>query len=565
MSAVLVLWLMCGFLANLPTAFSRPRWLIYGSGSGSGSGIEADVSAKRQSSGCGSFNYANNTLVSPGYPSYYPTNTDCEYWVPIPSGMAMRIDFDAFDVESHYSCNWDYLKISNEQNQTFGKYCGVKDGFHVIVTGDYVVLKFHSDCCVTRPGYLLSFNAFSNATQPPPTTFPTAPTTAGPCGSVQNNTLLSPGYPSYYPNNMDCNYWVYIPYGKALQIYFDHFQVNDCGYDYLKISNEQNQTFGSFCGHKTGQSVIVTGMYAVLTFHSDGSVNDKGYKLIFSYVSQAISSTAPPYTTPPYQTPTYPVHNATTTPSGCGYVQNNELTSPGYPGYYPNNMDCSYTIYISYGKALKIDFQFFGISDCPFDYVKIKNNQNQVGTFCGNRTGEVVYVTGYYAEVTFHSDGIINGQGYKLVFSQVPQANVSTSAPWPPYTTYPTYATPSKPYPSYYPSMGLKCKLQTYIRILQIVLNEMDNVVENELGSKFSAREYKVRVKRALSNVQMARNRVGRQKRDVREVRMADELEKRATELLKRLDTEEAQSKMRALLNRNMVEARPKRAPMEAY
>jgi len=246
-------------------------------------------------------------------------------------------------------------------------------------------------------------------------------------------------------------------------------------------------------------------------------------------------------------------------------VQNNELTSPGYPGYYPNNMDCSYTIYISYGKALKIDFQFFGISDCPFDYVKIKNNQNQVGTFCGNRTGEVVYVTGYYAEVTFHSDGIINGQGYKLVFSQVPQANVSTSAPWPPYTTYPTYATPSKPYPSYYPSMGPKCKLQTYIRILQIVLNEMDNVVENELGSKFSAREYKVRVKRALSNVQMARNRVGRQKRDVREVRMADELEKRATELLKRLDTEEAQSKMRALLNRNMVEARPKRAPMEAY
>lgn len=50
---------------------------------------------------------------------------------------------------------------------------------------------------------------------------------------------------------------------------------------------------------------------------------------------------------------------------GCGHVQNNELTSPGYPGYYPSNMDCSYTIYISHGKALKIDFQFFEISDCP--------------------------------------------------------------------------------------------------------------------------------------------------------------------------------------------------------
>ena len=51
----------------------------------------------------------------------------------------------------------------------------------------------------------------------------------GPCGYVQNNTLLSPGYPNYYPANTDCNYWVYIPSGKALQIYFDDFQVNDCG------------------------------------------------------------------------------------------------------------------------------------------------------------------------------------------------------------------------------------------------------------------------------------------------------------------------------------------------
>ena len=47
------------------------------------------------------------------------------------------------------------------------------------------------------------------------------------------------------------------------------------------------------------------------------------------------------------------------------------------------------------------------------------------------------------------------------------------------------------------------------------------------------------RVKRALSNVQAAKKRVGGQKRDVREVRNVDELENRAAELLKRVDTEE--------------------------
>lgn len=76
-------------------------------------------------------------------------------------GQSKLIRQDIFLIlTTYFILSWDYLKISNEQNQTFGKYCGVKDGFHVIVTGDYVVLKFHSDCCVTRPGYLLSFNAF---------------------------------------------------------------------------------------------------------------------------------------------------------------------------------------------------------------------------------------------------------------------------------------------------------------------------------------------------------------------------------------------------------------------
>ena len=63
-------------------------------------------------------------------------------------------------LKTYLILSYDYLKITNDKNHTFGEYCGFKDGFHVIVTGDYVVLKFHSDSSVTRPGYLLSFNAF---------------------------------------------------------------------------------------------------------------------------------------------------------------------------------------------------------------------------------------------------------------------------------------------------------------------------------------------------------------------------------------------------------------------
>lgn len=57
-----------------------------------------------------------------------------------------------------------------------------------------------------------------------------------------------------------------------------------CRYDYLKIGNENNRTIGTYCGNQTGQSVLVTGHYAVISFYSDGSVQYSGYELFFNHV-----------------------------------------------------------------------------------------------------------------------------------------------------------------------------------------------------------------------------------------------------------------------------------------
>ena len=53
---------------------------------------------------------------------------------------------------------YDYLRIKNDTNQTIGTYCGSRSG-HVIVTGNYVKIFFHSDSSVSRRGYNLSFSA----------------------------------------------------------------------------------------------------------------------------------------------------------------------------------------------------------------------------------------------------------------------------------------------------------------------------------------------------------------------------------------------------------------------
>ncbi len=47
------------------------------------------------------------------------------------------------------------------------------------------------------------------------------------------------------------------------------------------IRNEHGQTVGVYCGERTGKKVLVTGDYAVIKFHSDGSAPKRGFFMIF--------------------------------------------------------------------------------------------------------------------------------------------------------------------------------------------------------------------------------------------------------------------------------------------
>ena len=59
-------------------------------------------------------------------------------------------------------------------------------------------------------------------------------------------------------------------------------------YDYLRITDDSGNTIGTYCGNQTGKSVRVFGTAAVLTFHTDGSVQSRGYELHFSFFSKSV-------------------------------------------------------------------------------------------------------------------------------------------------------------------------------------------------------------------------------------------------------------------------------------
>ena len=57
-------------------------------------------------------------------------------------------------------------------------------------------------------------------------------------------------------------------------------------YDYLQITDGSSNTIGIYCGNQTGKSVRVVGTVAVLEFHTDGSVQGRGFELSFSFFPQ---------------------------------------------------------------------------------------------------------------------------------------------------------------------------------------------------------------------------------------------------------------------------------------
>ena len=62
----------------------------------------------------------------------------------------------------YFSLRFDYLKITNDKNKTFGVFCGLRRWTFIIVTGNSARLTFHSDSAYSGKGYFISFIVVPN-------------------------------------------------------------------------------------------------------------------------------------------------------------------------------------------------------------------------------------------------------------------------------------------------------------------------------------------------------------------------------------------------------------------
>ena len=67
--------------------------------------------------------------------------------------------------------------------------------------------------------------------------------------------------------------------GHLLIIYYVSFLYSR---DYLQVSNEMNRVFGKYCGHMTGKTLLVSGKYALIKFHSESRIQNRRFLISFT-------------------------------------------------------------------------------------------------------------------------------------------------------------------------------------------------------------------------------------------------------------------------------------------
>lgn len=112
---------------------------------------------------------------------------------------------------------------------------------------------------------------------------------------------------------------------------------------------------------------------------------------------------------------------------GCGgtFVQpSGDIISPGYPYYYPNNVDCVWVVGVPDNKQIALGFEEFELEGgvgCRFDFVEVRDGDSQysplLGRYCGNTAPLMMKGSSDKLWLRFHTNGFVTGRGFEATWT----------------------------------------------------------------------------------------------------------------------------------------------------
>ena len=91
------------------------------------------------------------------------------------------------------------------------------------------------------------------------------------------------------------------------------------------------------------------------------------------------------------------------------------LTSPGYPGRYPNNYNSTQTIQVAPGKGVKLHFTHYNCEG-QYDYVHIVDDEGH-DVYLYELSSGIIHRE--IVDIVFHTDSSTRNSGWRLEWTEV--------------------------------------------------------------------------------------------------------------------------------------------------
>uniref|UniRef100_A0A3P8SX64 Cubilin n=1 Tax=Amphiprion percula TaxID=161767 RepID=A0A3P8SX64_AMPPE len=335
----------------------------------------------------------NQTLTTPSFPGAYPAYTSCRWILDAPVQETIKVSIQTFVLQPSQSCSENYLDMKDWPVGDYGqshKFCASdRHPPDFYSYGRTMLIHFKSDDFMTGNGLSFTYQI------------------AG-CSRTYEQEygyLKSPGWPATYPHNMDCTIILKAPQDSYISFFFNSFDLEshvDCRLDYVEVRNgstSDSPLIGRFCGSTLPSPIFPQSNLLHLHFKSDFSYSRNGFEATW-----------------------------TSSPQGCGgilYGDHGSFSSPNYPGTYPNNTHCEWSIMAPRGHVVTVTFAQINIDDpgdCQKNFLKLYDgpdaSSQPVGPYCGMENNIAPFTaSSHHVHIVFQAQYSTLPSGFRLTWS----------------------------------------------------------------------------------------------------------------------------------------------------
>ncbi|XP_048419728.1 tolloid-like protein 2 isoform X2 [Stegostoma tigrinum] len=412
-------------------------------------------------------------IQSPNYPDDYRPSKECTWRITVAEEYHIGLVFQAFEIERHDSCAYDYLEVRDGDSATsplIGQFCGYNKPSDIKSSSNKLWMRFMSDGSISKAGFAANYfkemdecaqqdrggcqqrclntlGSYHCACEPGFELTSDQRTCEAACGGFLtklNGTVTSPGWPKDYPTNKNCVWQLVAPAQYRISLQFEVFELegNDvCKYDYVEIHSglsSESKLHGRFCGSEKPDIITSQFNNMRIEFKSDNTVSKKGFKGQFFSDKDECSvdnggcqheclNTLGSYICQCHNGFMLHENGLDCKEAGCEHKTSSAegvITSPNWPDKYPSRKECTWVISATAGHRVKLAFDEFEIEqhqECIYDHLEIYDGADDespiLGRYCGSRKPKPAISTGSKMFIKFFSDASVQRKGFQAKYS----------------------------------------------------------------------------------------------------------------------------------------------------